>query len=274
MRAIRRAELALICAATLLTATAPVAAAAVPSSAAAAGAATSVSAPLPEPVDEEVPAVPAPATAPADRLSADSGADVTSFGFTVTPQTVAPGGTVTLKATECASPTVTASSGVFDTVTLTGGQAATARVFDEAEPGAEHVVTFDCKGERGSARIVVEGAGPTADRSADGAAVPPGDGGETGDAGDTGVPDAGAHDTGAHDTGTHDAGAQDVGGGHDTGSGHEPGSALKPGGGVTAGGGGSLPQLSPTHLAFGSALVSGAVGAGLVLMRRRRAAAR
>ncbi|MEU9607096.1 hypothetical protein [Streptomyces sp. NPDC048057] len=270
MRAIRRAELALICAATVLTATAPVAAAAVPATVGA-----SVSAPLPEPVDEEVPTVPAPATAPVDRLTQDSGADVTSFGFTVTPQTVAPGGTVTLNATECAVPTVTASSGVFDTVTLTDGQPATARVFDEAEPGVEHVVTFDCKGERGSAKIVVEGAGPTADRGADGtvdestgqladgAVVPPGDGGDTG-----------AHEPGTHDTGTtHDAGTQD-GGGHDTGAAHEPGSALKPGGGVTAGGGGSLPQLSPTQLAAGSALVAGAVGTGLLLMRRRRGAAR
>lgn len=87
------------------------------------------------------------AAAPA-ALADDGNHNITSFGFTVSPSTVAPGGTVTLNATGCEVPSVTVSSGVFDTVTLEEGHSATARVDDDAKPGAEYDVTFDCKGRR------------------------------------------------------------------------------------------------------------------------------
>ncbi|MGW4199661.1 hypothetical protein [Streptomyces sp. NPDC004726] len=90
-----------------------------------------------------------------DISAATNAGDITSFGFTVTPERVAPGETVTLHATECEVPTVTASSGVFETVTLTDGLPGTATISENAEPNAVYEVTFDCEGERGTARITV-----------------------------------------------------------------------------------------------------------------------
>ncbi|MER7660159.1 hypothetical protein [Streptomyces sp. NPDC096193] len=155
---------------------------------------------------------------------AEDGGTVTSFGFTVSPEDVEPGGTVTLNATECESPTVTASSGVFDTVTLSEGLPATATVFEDAEPGAEYDVTFDCEGEKGTTTLSVGGAEDDH--------TPP-------------------------STGTH------------TSPTYGPSGLTKPGGGVQAGSGGSLSGLSPTQIALGSLLVAGAVGGGVVMLRRR-----
>jgi hypothetical protein len=96
------------------------------------------------------------------------GGNITSFGFTVTPERIAPGGTVTLGATECEAATVTASSGIFDPVILEEGLPGTATVFEDAKPGAEYEVVFDCQGERGTALVTVA---PAEDA---GAARPPG----------------------------------------------------------------------------------------------------
>lgn len=219
MPAIRVTSLALLCAAAL-TVTAPAALAASVSSSdtpsGAAGRTISDSVAVPDDgVDETV---------------TESG-DVTSFGFTVTPEDIAPGGTVTLNATECQSPVVTASSGVFDEVTLSEGLPATAKVSEDAEPGAEYDVVFDCAGERGTATLTV---GPATVRPSPGT------------------------DTGSHTgTGKHpDAGT------------HPPTLPSKPGSGVKAGAGGSLTGLSPTQIALGSLLVAGAVGGGVMLLRR------
>ncbi|MEV7403026.1 hypothetical protein AB0N93_21865 [Streptomyces sp. NPDC091267] len=104
-------------------------------------------------------------TAPA-ALADDGNHNITSFGFTVSPSTVAPGGTVTLNATGCEVPSVTVSSGVFDTVTLEEGHSATARVDDDAKPGAEYDVTFDCKGEKGTTPLTIRsGSGGHDDRT-------------------------------------------------------------------------------------------------------------
>ncbi|MFD0021343.1 hypothetical protein [Streptomyces sp. NPDC058382] len=97
-------------------------------------------------------------TAPA-ALADDGNHNITSFGFTVSPSTVAPGGTVTLNATGCEVPSVTVSSGVFDTVTLAEGHSATARVDADAKPGAEYDVTFDCKGEKGTTPLTISSNG-------------------------------------------------------------------------------------------------------------------
>ncbi|MFF9909807.1 hypothetical protein [Streptomyces sp. NPDC013457] len=146
-----------------------------------------------DPLDPVDPAVPVDPPDPADPLGpAEAGAsggtvppstdavpstegtasDVTSFGFSVTPATVAPGGSVTLKTDGCEAPSVTVSSGVFETVTLTEGRAGTATIDVEAKIAAEYQVTFDCKGEKGTAPLVIA-------------------------AGSTGHP-TGGHDTGAH----------------------------------------------------------------------------
>lgn len=88
-----------------------------------------------------------------------TGHHITSFGFSVTPQTVAPGGTVTLKADGCEAPSVTVESGIFDAVTLTEGRQGTATVDFDAKAGAQYEITFDCKGERGTTQLTVSGGG-------------------------------------------------------------------------------------------------------------------
>ncbi|QDY75441.1 hypothetical protein [Streptomyces qinzhouensis] len=189
-------------------------------------------------------AVPVPVPVPVTGTDAgtDSGTaaerdgGVTSFGFTVAPETVAPGGTVTLRATECSGPSVTASSGVFAPVTLAEGLSGTTTVFPEAEPGTAYDITFDCLGERGIARLLIADKSPAGRE--DGEAV---------------VREPALQDSGA--------------GAHDNTS------AQKPDGGVRAGGGGSSPPPpGPERIAAGSVLVAGAVAGGAVLftVRRRR----
>ncbi|MEU3478273.1 hypothetical protein AB0E66_08785 [Streptomyces sp. NPDC033753] len=65
--------------------------------------------------------------------------------FVVSPSLVAPGGRVTLSAPGCAS-TATASSGIFDTVTIAPNSAATATVDWDARRGAVYTVSFNCTG--------------------------------------------------------------------------------------------------------------------------------
>lgn len=136
--------------------------------------------------------------------------NVTSFGFTVSPTTVAAGATVTLNATECEEPLVRVSSGIFDTVELNEGRSATARVNADAKPGAQYEVTFECKGEKGTTTLTVAG--------------------------------------------------------HSTGTG-----TTSPSRGVKAGVGGGAGGLNGTEIAAGSALLAGALGGGVFLMRRRAA---
>ncbi|MFD8014077.1 hypothetical protein [Streptomyces sp. NPDC058955] len=81
--------------------------------------------------------------------------DVTSFGFSVTPRTVAPGDTVTLTTEGCEVPSVTVTSGIFDTVTLTEGRPGSATVDVDAKAGAEYEIAFDCKGERGTTTLTI-----------------------------------------------------------------------------------------------------------------------
>ncbi|MEV5972435.1 hypothetical protein [Streptomyces sp. NPDC051921] len=101
-----------------------------------------------------------PASAEDDGFPKEgTGHDITSFGFSVTPETVVPGGTVTLKSDGCEVPTVTVTSGIFETVTLSEGHQGTATIDFEAKIGAQYEVTFDCKGERGTAKLTVAGEG-------------------------------------------------------------------------------------------------------------------
>ncbi|NUK34467.1 hypothetical protein HRW12_11965 [Streptomyces lunaelactis] len=180
---------------------------------------------------------------------AEDETNITSFGFTVTPETVAPGGTVTLNATECASPTVLVSSGIFDTVTLAEGHSATAKVDDAAKPEAEYDITFDCKGEKGSIPLTVTG----------GSGTDTGTGTETGKETGTG---AGAET----ETGIETETETETGTGTETGT--ETG-MVKPGGGVRAGAGGSFSDLSPVQIGVGSALLAGAAGGSVLLLLRR-----
>ncbi|MET9324767.1 hypothetical protein ABZX75_32140 [Streptomyces sp. NPDC003038] len=82
---------------------------------------------------------------------------ITSFGFAITPSTVAPGGQVVLSVTGCDAAYATASSGVFDTVSIARGQTVQVRVDRDARPGALYSVSFTCNGETGSADLTIAG---------------------------------------------------------------------------------------------------------------------
>jgi hypothetical protein len=86
--------------------------------------------------------------------------DITSFGFDVTPSTIAAGGRVTLSVEGCRK-TAEVTSGVFDTVTLHKGQSTgTATVDWEARPGAVYDVTFRCGHESGHTDLTIAGGRP------------------------------------------------------------------------------------------------------------------
>lgn len=72
--------------------------------------------------------------------------DEAEFDFSVSPGTIEPGGEVEIRTKGCRVPTVTVSSGVFETVTLDEGEAKSARIFDDVKPEAEYEITFDCDG--------------------------------------------------------------------------------------------------------------------------------
>ncbi|MEU6625206.1 hypothetical protein ABZ926_31260 [Streptomyces litmocidini] len=92
----------------------------------------------------------------APLATADDGDhDITSFGFSVTPATIAPGGTVTLTSDGCEVPSVTVTSTVFETVTLSEGRPGTATVDLDAKAGTQYEITFDCKGERGTTKLTI-----------------------------------------------------------------------------------------------------------------------
>ncbi|MEW2081842.1 hypothetical protein [Streptomyces sp. NPDC005283] len=286
--------------------------------------------------------------------AADDGNDMTSFDFTASPATVAPGGTVTLHATECEAPTVTASSGVFKTVTLDEGRPATTKIAADAKPDAKYDVTFVCKGEKGTTPVTVTGSSGSRTGTKTGAdagtATGTGTGADTGTGTGTDTGTGTSADTGTGtgtDTGTgtsadstemttgSDAGTEmstgtdadtemsteaDAGTGSDagtttgtgtdttemsTGTGTGTGTAKpdagtgtaakpdagtgtakpdrgsgkgkpdrgsgngKPDGGVKGGAGGSVSDLSPAQIALGSALLAGALGGSVSLLRRR-----
>ncbi|AZM57005.1 hypothetical protein DMA15_34225 [Streptomyces sp. WAC 01529] len=85
----------------------------------------------------------------------DTNNNITSFGFRVTPSTVAAGGQVTLSVDGCEGDTKV-TSGIFDDAHIPKGQSSTtAQVFWEAKPGAMYEVTFDCKGETGKTDLTI-----------------------------------------------------------------------------------------------------------------------
>ncbi|MFF4233497.1 hypothetical protein [Streptomyces sp. NPDC001820] len=86
---------------------------------------------------------------------------VTSPVFSVSPATVAPGGRVTLSASGC-NTTATATSGVFDTVSIRLGSSTTAVVDSDARVGGQYSVQFNCPGQgTGSFNITIAGGRST-----------------------------------------------------------------------------------------------------------------
>ncbi|MFD3525549.1 hypothetical protein [Streptomyces sp. NPDC058653] len=103
--------------------------------------------------------------------------DVAEYDFSVSPETVAPGGEVTIGGSGCKAPTVTVSSGVFETVTLKDGEEKSARVFDDVKPEAEYEITFDCDGVIRSVPLMIKSGKAVATGKAvasDGAVEPDG----------------------------------------------------------------------------------------------------
>ncbi|WP_329284756.1 hypothetical protein [Streptomyces sp. NBC_00691] len=108
-------------------------------------------------------------------LAGEDDRGITSFGFSVSPETVAPGGTVTLKSDGCEVPSVTVTSGVFDTVTLNEGRSGNATVDIDAKAGTQYEITFDCKGERGTATLTItQGGGTGGNTTGHNESTPPG----------------------------------------------------------------------------------------------------
>ncbi|MGV9882194.1 hypothetical protein [Streptomyces sp. NPDC003006] len=85
----------------------------------------------------------------------DTNNNITSFGFRVTPSTIAAGGQVTLSVEGCDGD-AKVTSGVFDDAHIPKGQSsATAKVFWDAKPGAMYEVTFTCDGETGKTDLTI-----------------------------------------------------------------------------------------------------------------------
>ncbi|MCX4984573.1 hypothetical protein [Streptomyces sp. NBC_00572] len=160
-------------------------------------------------------------------LAGDENHNITSFGFSVTPETVAPGGTVTLKSDGCEVPSVTVTSGVFDTVTLTEGRSGSATVDVDAKAGAQYEIAFDCKGERGTTTLTVAQGNTGGNTTGHNESMPPG----------------------AH-------------------------KGVKAGYGTAAAARADTDGLGVTEVVTGVLLIVGALGAAVVLARRRDAAGR
>ncbi|MEU1281370.1 hypothetical protein [Streptomyces sp. NPDC005805] len=90
----------------------------------------------------------------------DEVSGITSFAYSVSPAKVAPGGKVTVTASECEKVEVTVTAPVFDTLTVKDGHPGHAQVYGDAKPGARYEVVFDCDGEKGRATLTIE-AGST-----------------------------------------------------------------------------------------------------------------
>ncbi|WP_327303074.1 hypothetical protein OG730_05270 [Streptomyces sp. NBC_01298] len=178
-------------------------------------------------------AVPAPAARAAEA------APITSFGFAITPSTVAPGGQVVLSVTGCNAAFATVSSGIFDTVSIDRGKTARVTVDRDARRGAQYSVSFTCAGETGSADLTITGG--------------------------TGRPTT-SSTVGARKTPSASASAV---AGTSTGTGTGTGASRRATLGVRGGLGGSIAGLDPLELGAGAGLVlGGLVGLGYALRRR------
>ena len=90
--------------------------------------------------------------------------DITPYGFSVQPSTIAVGGRVSLRVDRdddgCRGP-VRVSSPVFDPVTVPPhSSTATAVVDRDTRPGAVYRVTFACDGSSGSTSLTITGGSP------------------------------------------------------------------------------------------------------------------
>ncbi|MER6674148.1 hypothetical protein [Streptomyces sp. NPDC000983] len=90
--------------------------------------------------------------------------DITPFGFSVLPSTIAAGGQVTLRVDRhdggCKGPAIV-SSAVFDSVKIHKHQSQATAVVDwDAKPGATYQVSFTCDNVTGSTELTIAGGRP------------------------------------------------------------------------------------------------------------------
>ncbi|WP_328302135.1 hypothetical protein OG389_31995 [Streptomyces sp. NBC_00435] len=184
-------------------------------------------------------------------VSAAESAPITSFGFAITPSTVAPGGQTVLSVTGCNAAFATVSSGVFDTVSIERGKTARVTVDRDARRGAQYSVSFTCAGETGSADLTIAGgtSKPTTSST-------------TGSR--TGTGTAPSRGPTTRPTTRPTTGASR---GTSAGTGTSPSKSAALG--VRGGLGGSVAKLKPMELGAGAGLVlGGLVGLGYALRRR------
>jgi hypothetical protein len=104
-------------------------------------------------------------TAPSAFADDGDNHNITPFGFSVQPSTIAAGGRLSLllKRDGGCNGTVRISSGVFDTVTIPSGRSsATATIDRDARQGAVYEVTFFCDGVSGHTNLTI-GTGRSGD---------------------------------------------------------------------------------------------------------------
>ncbi|MEU6213192.1 hypothetical protein ABZ891_25255 [Streptomyces sp. NPDC047023] len=166
----------------------------------------------------------------------------TSFGFTLTPSTVAPGGQVVLGVSGCNAAYATASSGVFDTVSIERGRTVRVTVDRDARRGALYSVSFTCNGETGSADLTIAGGTTTPTTSST-------------------RPATATASAPATSTATSTAPARVA---------PPPSGAVTSARGVRGGLGGSVAGMDPLELGAGAALFLAAAGGTAYALRRRR----
>lgn len=180
------------------------------------------------------------AAAPASAVATPP---VTPFGFTITPSTVAPGGKAKLSVTGCGAAFATASSGVFDTVSIQREKDVEVTVDRDARRGAQYSVSFTCNGRTTSADLTITGGTSKPTTSSTAGARP------SSRASARPTSRASARTTSGTGTGT--------------------GASRRATQGVRGGLGGSIAGLNPLEVAAGGGLVlGGLVGLGYALRRR------
>jgi hypothetical protein len=184
------------------------------------------------------PAVSAVSFVSAVSAVSPSGNNNTSFGYAVSPGTVRAGGLVKLSSYGCDVPSVTASSGVFNTVEIVSGHPKVVRVASAARAGAQYTVNFTCHGQSGHATLTIAGG-----TSAAAASVSP-------------SPYAPPSPYASPSPYTSPS--------------LIPGTTPPPTGAIPAGLGGSAGGFNTSEALIGGALLATAAGVGLVLVRRRR----
>lgn len=194
-------------------------------------------------------------------LAAEEAAPVTSFGFAITPSTVPPGGQTVLSVTGCDSAYATASSGVFDTVSIARGQTARVTIDRDARRGAQYSVSFTCNGETGSADLTIAGgASKPTTSSTSGPRIGASTGATTGPAPAVTRAPVRTTPTPAR-TPPRTTTTAAARGGATT-----PAASL----GVRGGLGGSVAGMDPLELGAGAALFLAAAGGAAYALRRRR----